>query len=53
MIFRAEGTWTSAFKEIEGNGLMTPEIEHLIRFLKGVERGKQGRSREALRRDLV
>ncbi len=53
MIFRTEGTWTSAFKEIEGNGLMTLEIEHLIRFLKGVERGKQGRSREALRRDLV
>jgi UDP-N-acetylglucosamine acyltransferase len=53
IIFRGRKPAATAIKELEGNGLVTPEIEVLIRFLKGVERGKQGRSREALRKELA
>lgn len=52
IIFRNEGTWANAFKEIEGNGHLTREVEHLVHFLKGVERGKHGRSRESLRKEI-
>ncbi|MCZ6602523.1 MAG: acyl-ACP--UDP-N-acetylglucosamine O-acyltransferase [Planctomycetota bacterium] len=53
VIFRTDGTWSSAFKELESNGELTREIQNLIRFLKEVEQGKQGRAREALRKDLA
>lgn len=52
IIFRTDGTWSSAFKELESNGLLSPEIQTLIGFLKDVEHGKQGRAREALRKEI-
>lgn len=53
VIFRTDGTWSKAFRELESNGILTPEIQTLVGFLKDVEKGKQGRARESLRKDLV
>ena len=52
IIFRTDSTWSSAFREMESNGLLTREIQNLVQFLKSVEQGKQGRAREALRKDV-
>ncbi|MEK7865848.1 MAG: acyl-ACP--UDP-N-acetylglucosamine O-acyltransferase [Planctomycetota bacterium] len=51
IIWRSGLTRKQAFQELEAKKLMTPEVTHLVEFMHATEDGRQGRAREAFRRD--
>lgn len=51
LIWRSGLTRGAAFEELEKKNLMTPEVTHLVEFLRATEKGRQGRAREAFRKD--
>ena len=50
LIYRSGFTKTQAMEILEKRRPQYPEVQKLISFLRAVERGRQGRAREALRR---
>ncbi len=51
IIWRSGLTRAAAFQELEKKGLLTEEVKHLVEFLRATEKGRQGRAREAFRKD--
>lgn len=51
MIYRSGKLHSEAFAELECRPDPTPEVTHLIQFLKNKQKGKNGRAREALRKN--
>jgi len=52
MIYRSGKLHSHAFEELESRPDPTPEVLHLVQFLRNKQRGKNGRAREALRKDI-
>jgi len=46
---RRHATWQEAFRALDAEGIVTPEITHLRAHFQAMARGKHGRSREATR----
>ena len=51
LIYRSHLTATQAVEQLAANTeALTPEVEHLIQFIRNMHAGRQGRAREALRK---
>jgi len=53
LIYRSGFTKAQAMDILEKRRPLFPEVQNLIRFLRNVEKGRQGRAREALRKTAI
>ncbi|MBI2922472.1 MAG: acyl-ACP--UDP-N-acetylglucosamine O-acyltransferase [Planctomycetes bacterium] len=53
LIYRSGFTKAQAMDILEKRRPLYPEVQNLIKFLRNVEKGRQGRAREALRKSAV
>jgi len=52
MIYRSGKLHSRAFEELESRPDSTAEVLYLVRFLRNKQKGKNGRAREALKKDV-
>ena len=49
LLYRAKVGLDHAREILRGNGMLVPQVNHLLSFIEGQQQGRHGRGREALR----